>query len=55
MKGGSHRATYVSGPSKVQGDYCLVNSDTRSFVKNIQILPSEKCITLHKLLVCNFI
>ena len=50
----NHLVTYEFGPSKPQGDYCLVRRNQRNFSKDIKVLPSEDCITQHKSLVCNF-
>ena len=50
----SHPVTYESGPSKMQVEYCLVRRDQRKFVKDMKALPSERCITQHKQVLCNF-
>ena len=53
-KRASHLVTYESGPSKTHIDYYLVRRNQIRFFKDLKVLPSEECITQHKLLVCYF-
>ena len=41
-------ATYESGPSKTEVDYCLVKRNRRKFWKGVKVLPSEEFITQHE-------
>ena len=51
MKSASHLVTYQCDPLKTQVDYRLVRRDQRKFVKGLEVLPREDCITQHKPLI----
>ena len=47
-KGASHPYTDEFGPLKIQIDYCLAWRNQQKPLKDIEVLPSEECITQHK-------
>ena len=46
----NHQFTFEFGPSKTKVDY-LVRRGQRKFVKDMEVLPIEECITQYKPLV----
>lgn len=54
QKRASHLVNNESGPSKTHLDYFWVRRNQQKFLKDIEALPSEQCITQDKPLVCDF-
>ena len=47
----SHLITYESGPHNTQISYILSRKEHLKMVKDVKVIPSEECVTQHKLLV----
>ena len=47
----SHLVTYQSGENQI--DYILVKRQNIKLVRDVKTIPSEECVTQHKLLVCD--
>src|SRR6476619_6465344 len=47
------KITYMSGGAKTTIDFLLVKKKDRQLVKDVKVIPSEECVTRHKLLVCS--
>ena len=45
--------TFESSPSKIQADYCLVRSNQRKFLQDIEVLRIEDFITQRKEKICS--
>ena len=52
MKLDSHLVTYRFGNSCTQVDYVLTRRSDLKQVQNVKVIADEKCVTQHKLLVC---
>jgi len=53
MKHESRLVTYASGPVKSMVDYIIVQQEDKAKVCNVKVIPNEKCLPKHKLLVMN--
>ena len=49
----NHLVTYQSGENQSQIDYILVKRQNIKLVRDVKVIPHEKCVTQHKLLVCD--
>ena len=48
----SHLITYQSGNAKTQIDFILLRKRNLKMAKDIKVIPSEECVSQHKLLIC---
>ena len=55
VKINNHLITYQSGVCSSQVHYILLQCNKFHLVKDIQVVPGEECITLHRLLICDLI
>ena len=55
MKRESHLVTYNSGGSKSQIDFILYRKTFKSMIKNVKVIPGEKCALQHHLLICDLV
>ena len=55
MKKESHLVTYNSGGFKSQIDFILCRKTFKSMVKNVKVIPGEKCALQNHLLVCDLV
>ena len=53
MKTDNHLISYQSGGCSSQVDYNLLQRNRFHLVKDIKVIPSEECITQHRLLICD--
>ena len=52
VKRDNHLITYQSGNAKTQIDFILLRKKYQKLAKDIKVIPSEECVTQHKLLIC---
>ena len=55
MKKDSHLINYQSGNASSQVDYILFKGKDVKSVRDVKVIPSEECVTQHKLVVCDLI
>ena len=54
IKRESHIVTFNSGTNRTQIDYILYRKSFHKAVKDVKVIPDEKCVQQHNLVVCDF-
>ena len=49
----SHLVTYSSGGAQTQTDYILTRLKDCKLLKDVKVVPSEECVSQHRLLICS--
>ena len=49
----SHLVTYLAGGAQTQIDYILTRLKDRKLLKDVKVVPSEECVSQHRLLICS--
>ena len=55
MKKDSLLITYQSGNASSQVDYILFKRRDFKSIRDVKVIPSEECVTQHKLVVCDLL